>query len=362
MTSTRGLNMLILLVLSCGDNSKEPTPFQDTGDPTTPNENAGLSYAIVTGSDYSNGLGALSSIQLDSLHVQDNLVQNLHSDALTVVVDATIFQINRLGGDSIRVYEWGEWASPSAEWSTGENTNPQSLGLCEETVVTSLYKKDHLALYTIDGIIKGQIDLSNFVSPSDTDGSPEAASIVNMGTSLYVALQQLDMFGDYSPSGPGIVLEVDCDSLSIEDHWEVGPNPDITPIGTDLLIRTGSYGNFDGGVRSLNTLTKELSALFFTDSDIEVWISGITGTETGRIILNGFDVDTFESVLLCGDATGVIEVERSSNYYTHLTSNVQNEIWLSTDQGIRVFDPDLCTELTESPLQTSLQPTHVSFY
>ena len=354
--------MFILLALSCGENSKISTPYQDTGDPSTNNENAGLNYALVTGSDYSNGLGALSSVRLGSLNVQDNLVQNLHSDALTVVSDTTIFQINRLGGDSIRIYNWGEWASPIVEWSTGENSNPQSLGLCEETVVTSLYEKDHLALYTRDGIIKGQIDLSNFVSPSDTDGSPEAASIVDMGASIYVALQQLDMFGDYGPSGPGIVIEVDCNTLDIIDHWEVGPNPDMTPVGTDLLIRTGSYGNFDGGVRRLNTLTKDLSALFFTDSDIEVWISGITGTESGRIALNGFDVNTLESVLFCGDSTGVIEVERSSNYYTHLTSNTQNEIWLSTDQGIRIFDPDLCTELTESPIQTSLQPTHVSFY
>ena len=85
------------------------------------------SHAIVTTADYANGLGALATIGLDTRNVNDNLIQNIHSDALTVVEESLIFQINRLGVDSIRIYEWEGWSAPLAEWSTGDNSNPQDL-------------------------------------------------------------------------------------------------------------------------------------------------------------------------------------------------------------------------------------------
>ena len=38
--------------------------------------------------------------------------------------------------------------------------------------------------------------------------------------------------------------------------------------------------------------------------------SGIAGTTDGQIGINAFDPVTYESVFLCGDATGVVEIER----------------------------------------------------
>ena len=236
---------------------------------------------------------------------------------------------------------------------------------CFDQVLTSLYAESYLAIYSMEGIIQGQVDLSSYIPAGDLDGSPEAASIVHLGNSAYVALQQLDLTGGpvALPTGPGLVIEVDCGSFSVLNSWEVGPNPDITAVGNSLLIRTGSYGQFDGGVRHLDTLSNTLSPLYFEDMDYGVWFSGVTGTESGKIAINGFDVNTYESVLLCGDESGVIEIERSdSSYYTHITTSDRDEFWLSTDQGIRIFDSDSCAEITNSPIETSLAPSNVVFY
>ena len=174
----------------------------------------------------------MAHIGLEALSLQDNLVQNIHSDAVAVVEEGLIFQINRLGMDSIRIYEWEGWSAPMTEWSTGDASNPHSVAKCFDKVVTSLYAEDHLAIYSMDGIIQGQIDLSSYIPQGDVDGSPEASSIVHLGNSAYVALQQLDLSGGpvVLPTGPGVVIEVDCASLSVLNSWEVGPNPDIKAV------------------------------------------------------------------------------------------------------------------------------------
>ncbi|MGC6511032.1 MAG: hypothetical protein ACON4U_21630 [Myxococcota bacterium] len=338
----------------------------DTTDTYDTNSSSNYSHAIVTTADYANGLGALAVIGLETQTVNDNLIQNIHSDALTVVEESLIFQINRLGVDSIRIYEWANWNAPLTEWSTGDNSNPQQVAKCFDTVVTSLFAKDYLAIYNLNGIIQGQIDLSAFVPAGDTDGSPEASSIIRIGNSAYVALQQLDMDGggpSVQSTGPGMVLEVDCESLSVLNTFEVGPNPRLSAVGNNIIMRTGILGNFDGGIRRLDTQSNELAAYTIYDLDYGVWFSGIAGTTDGQIGVNGFDPVTYESVFLCGDDNGLVEIERSSSsYFSHIINNDQSEFWLSTDQGIRIFDSESCSELTETPIQTTLNPSHVSFY
>ena len=60
---------------------------------------------------------------------------------------------------------------------------------------------------------------------------------------------------------------------------------------------------------ALGHLNQHPESIYFEDADV-VWFSGVTGTESGQIAINGFDVNTFESVLLCGDESGVAEVEK----------------------------------------------------
>ena len=113
----------------------------------------------------------------------------------------------------------------------GDASNPHSVAKCFDKVVTSLYAEDHLAIYSMDGIIQGQIDLSSYIPQGDVDSS-EASSIVHLGNSAYVALQQLDLSGGpvVLPTGPGVVM-IDCGSLSVLNIWEVGPDPDIKAVG-----------------------------------------------------------------------------------------------------------------------------------
>ena len=70
------------------------------------------SYALLTTARFSDGIGSLELVNLETFEIQSNLTQNIHSDALTVIDPEdpnTIIQINRLGMDSIRLYEWNEW-------------------------------------------------------------------------------------------------------------------------------------------------------------------------------------------------------------------------------------------------------------
>ena len=57
--------------------------------------------------------GAMAHIGLEALSLQDNLVQNIHSDAVAVVEEAH-FSISRLGMDSIRS-GWEGWSAPMTD-------------------------------------------------------------------------------------------------------------------------------------------------------------------------------------------------------------------------------------------------------
>ena len=104
-------------------------------------------YALLTTARFSDGIGSLELLNLETFEIQSNLTQNIHSDALTVIDPEdpnTVIQINRLGMDSIRLYEWNEWSVPQVEWSVGERANPHDAVLCGDDILITMYNRSYM--------------------------------------------------------------------------------------------------------------------------------------------------------------------------------------------------------------------------
>ena len=172
--------LFAFLMIACSGSDFTADTGEDSGEVST-----STPTAVLITSDYQ--VGALATMDLDTRTVTDTLT-TIHSDAAVSSGEDWVFQINRLGMDSIRVYEPGQWAAPLVEFSTGDSSNPHGAVLCNDQLVVSLYAESHLGVFEpLTGIQTNSVDLSPW---ADDDGSPEASSMILLGRSALVALQQ----------------------------------------------------------------------------------------------------------------------------------------------------------------------------
>ena len=128
-------------------------PIEKTTSDSATESSEFSAYALITTASYSDGLGALATLNVETHQVVDNLTQNIHSDALSRIVDDQVYQINRLGMDAIRIYNWGEWDTPQNEWHLGESSNPQDVAQCANRLFISLYRSNYIPIYDLDGTL-----------------------------------------------------------------------------------------------------------------------------------------------------------------------------------------------------------------
>ena len=236
-----------------------------------------------TAADYS--AGQLALVDWESHSVQDALVPTA-SDVNVAMDSGRLFLIERSVENTVRMYDPADLSAPIVEISTGDSSNPQNAALCGNTIVTSLFATDFLALHdATTGLPTGTVDLSAY---DDGDGSPEAFSIVRAaGDQLLIALNQLDTGTATwnSADGTGTILQLDCASLAIVDAWETGPNPSLQPWPQDpsrFLLQTGDYFNddftlrLDGGLYSFSP-EDGISEPIFTEEAVGANLGAIAG-------------------------------------------------------------------------------------
>ncbi|MEC7986289.1 MAG: hypothetical protein VX278_14075 [Myxococcota bacterium] len=322
-------------------------------------------YALVTTASYSDGIGALATVDLETLQTADNLTQNIHSDAVSSIVGDQVYQLNRLGMDSIRIYDWGNWNEPKVEWPLGESSNPHDVERCAEKLFFSLYQSPYLPVYSEEGVLIHNIDLRDFVHLEDLDGSPEASAMISEGDQLFVSLNQLQADVDFSPSGMGTILQLDCETYEIVRSWETPPNPSLYRHSqrSSILVLSGSYGNRDGAIQILDIDTHQLHEPSLYSEELDSWFFGAATSSSNQTLLLGYDETQFESILFCGSLeTGEFEeIQRSNLFFAHVNA-FENTGYLATSEGIWLYDIDTCTRVDDVVISFQLSPSHISFY
>jgi hypothetical protein len=352
----------LILAMACTDSGNDTGTRTVATDPLAPT-------VVMTTSDYQ--VGALAVADLDSDQVHDTLT-TVHSDASVVVDEGWVLQLNRLGMDSARVYEPGQWGAPLVEFSTGDSSNPQDARICQDALFVSLYGKDYLGVFDPDtGESMAQIDLSEW---SDGDGLPEAWSVVELDGSILVALQRLEDW----VAQDGAIVQIDCESRTISQSWTVGPNPTLhdIPGSTDrVLLRTGTWWESDGAIQILEPGSGTLEEPLVSEAELgfDIWTVG--ATPNGRLIYSSYDYagDGGQS-LHCMDLEGgeSLSTESWPNYLNSMAVVSDDRVlvsmhdpWSGEDAptGVLSIDPQSC-EANESSdwLQTTLPVTSMAVY
>ncbi len=363
-----------LLVTGCVGTSDGPAGDDDD----SAGAGDGQGHAVITTTDFS--VGALATVALDTRELTDEITTT-SSDPIVRVDDGLLFVINRYMFDSVRVYEPPELQMPVVEFSTGAGSNPHDAAVCDGAIFVTRHDLDSLGVYDREtGIQIDEIDLSDW---ADSDGLPEASTLVRQGDTLYVGLQRMVRGGAFwTPAdGGGAVVAVDCASREVVDSWSTGPNVFVQPHPMDddtLLLLDGAYWDADGEI----TLDGGLSPLPL-DGDSpgaphidEVTVGGnivaVATNDAGHGLLVSADAEHHH--VHCVDlAAGTTELLFSTTaYIPSVRGDDRGDAWIvmrapyddpGAGGGLAIYDMSTCEESAAGAwVGTSLEPFSIDFF
>jgi len=354
---------LLLLLSACA-------PTADTGDTgTSDTADTGTAtaqtHAVLTTTDFA--VGALATVDLDSLAVDDDLLPT-SSDPFVSVMQDEVFQVNGLGVDSVAVYTPGSWGAPQVQFSVGSGTNPHAVALIDGELFVSLYEEAHLGIFDpTDGTALGSVDLSAY---GGSDGIPEASTMVVVNGDLYVALERLNRDDGWSDDG-GMVVQVDPSLRAVTKAWAVGPSPIVYAHPTDstkLMVRTGLYAQAVGGLRVLDPTQDAPDPLLVDASALGYGIAGYAAASTGAGIIVGEHSDaTYTLGCVAPDGTVTDVYGPTADWLTNPAGDDRGRAWVavrsvSGTSGLLVVDLATCSVVNDTLVQTDLPPYRIAFY
>ncbi len=350
---------MILLLLGCAPTGCSAHETDDVQ--TSPDH--GL---VVATSDFS--VGALATVDLTGQTLRDAIVAT-SGDTVVTSDHGLVLQIDRSPPAGVRAWAPPDWSAPVAEYAIPGDSNPQDAAVCGSRVFVSLLAEPRIAVFDLDGSEAGSIDLSAFAD----DANPEAASLAHAGDRLFVGLQQLDTQGPlWTPSGPGVIVEIDCGTLATTSSWEVGPNPSLHELAADaLLIRTGTYGVADGALTVLH-VDDVLGTPLLTEALLGEDLGDVTVVGGFAVVLTAA-MDFSHHTVRCLDLSDGSQTasEPIPNYLSGVAAGGDGLAWIAqsvdyanaaSPTGLLAVDPTTCTAASDGVLKTLLPPYALASY
>jgi hypothetical protein len=357
---------MILILAACIPVVKESVPSTDPPDDSDAAETYSL-YLATT--DYQVGSLAVYDVARDGM--SDSVLLTAADNAVSASGD-TLFVLGRSSEDTVRLYG-DDLTAPTAEFSTGSATNPQSATLCNDTVVVALYGTDYLGLYKKDGSAAGTVDLSAF----DRGGAgPKPFNLyVAPDGFLYVSLNHLDT--SFRADGPGQILKVDCGSWTVAQSWDTTPDASFTvdPLHPERLVISGgnyfkadySAPDLDGWLQTLDTSTGTLSDPLLTEADLGKNIGFVSLQDDGSMVV--VTNDGYAWTVQCRAADGTWTTALSGNLYVAGgMEGPDGRIWMdlrpgfgdgTAVEGLVSVDPVACH--VDAPRTTALPPSGLAW-
>ncbi len=313
------------------------------------------------------GDASLGTLGPDGGHPDLDRVGLAGSDWSVRVTDGDPWLLGRFGTDALRRYDGLDLSAPVLEFSVGTPGNPNDVARCADGLFVTRY--DLIAsggggdVGVFDpgtGSPRGRVDLSAFAE--GTDGTPEPASSVVLGDTLYVALNRMDRDGGWVADPVGKVVAVDCAARQVVDSWDTGPNPQIVGDGERLLVVT------DVGVQALHP-TAGVEPLLLNET-LGQTVLGIAGYGDALLAVSE-DGEGLNS-LFCVDRDGEWSLLSStSSRAWALRTAPDGRVWvLWRDHwitspidpgGISIVDAAACVEDSDGPIPLPADPIDVAF-
>lgn len=336
---------------------------------------AAETHAYVVTTDYSTG--GLSAASLDTRAVASD-VATVYSDAVLRWYQGRIYVVNRYGQDNIQVIDPAQGYATVKQFSVGNGSNPQDIAFRSTTkaYVSRLGSADLLIVNPTTGATLGTISLAAF---ADGDGLPEAARMVMVDHTLFVALQRLT---NYVASNPSLVAAVDTDADTVLDADPdtpgtqaiplVGRNP-VTTFAFDrstsrLLIGcAGNYGVLDGDIEWLDPVGLRDLGVAITEAALGGDVSDVVWRDAGRAFAIVSDASYNTQLVGWDPSTGALEDTLfAPGGFTINDAELddRDELWMCngglTAPGLYVFDA-ATGALVAGPLGTGLPPYDLTF-
>jgi len=249
--------------------------------------------AVLTTTDYATG--SLSVLDL-ATNTPTNDLLTIHSDAVVRVHHGRVYIVNRFGQDNVLVLSGEDPATPAAQYSVGNGTNPQDIAILHQSkaYVSRLGVASLLVVNPVTGDSLGSIDLSSF---ADADGNPEAAAMAIYGDRLYVVCQRLDNF---VPTDKSTVAVVDVQTDTLVDADPALPGLQGIDLETKnpfsarqlgdrwYLASAGDFTDYaDGGIEVLDLREGATLGVAFTEAQLGGGLGAIAvvGRDRGYVVV-----------------------------------------------------------------------------
>lgn len=243
----------------------------------------GEKILAVASSDFSSGF--ISIVDPASGQAYPDIAA-IHSDALVRVspFDGRLYVINRLGQDSLQIFNPSSSFNLDLEFTLNPASNPQDIAFYSvQKAFISLYNRNEiLVVNTASGSITKRISLDAY---ADADGYAEISSLhlenINGRTLLFAALQRLNRKNLYKPGDYSLILVIDPENYAVIKSIKLtGTNPnsdfllyrDSSSEPYLLISCVGSYGLYyqlDGGIEKIH----------LSDNPEEIYSAGYLITE-----------------------------------------------------------------------------------
>jgi hypothetical protein len=347
--------------------------FDFSGGGGGPSEND----AFVITSDFVTGSFAIIDLKGDRDVTPSSPARSVNSDAVVRVHDDRVYVINRMGDESIQVLDPNDDYATLSRCSTGAGTNPHDIAVVSgnKAYVTLFNETDLLIVdpsvdEDCDGFIIGSIDLSVF---ADADGIPEMDQMAIIDDRLYVSIEHLDRDNFFAPTGLGQIAVIDIDDDEVIGEIALGAsNPfgatkGLTVDGRDLLVSlTGQFGVRDGGIQRVDAVNQELEPFIVTEAVLggDVTDFVIVSNRVGYAVISL--IDFTNAVVQFDPDNGILtRTILNADFIADIELNDRDELYVSDRtsgrEGVRIFDADDGTEITESRIDVGDPPNEIVF-
>lgn len=238
---------------------------------TLPQAKSGKALFVVTTNFQ---VGSLARLDLSSREANLNFA-TIFKDAVIRVFEelSDIVVINRLGADNIQRIDpfTGKTVTQN---SVGLGANPQDMVIDGESAYVSLFQRRYLRKIRLGSwaTIK-EIDLQQF---ADSDLMPEVALLRKKGRFLWIQLQKLNQFSNFTPEGVPQVVILDLDSDQVSKVLTLKAANPVTAFKNDLdgkwlLGEAGLVGTqvqLDGGIEKFDPSRGVSLGFIATEQDL----------------------------------------------------------------------------------------------
>lgn len=236
---------LFVILAACGDNFARTTDASRGLDATVSTDaTLATPHAVAVAGDFTAPPGVISSLDLSTLAMHENIAAGLVTDdPLVHKIGGNLYIINR-DTNNVTVVDAATFALVT-QVGTGAASNPSDVAVVGQKLYVPSLGTAGVVVGHLDSTATSTIDLN--AATSETDGKPNCVAAYTVGTDVYVACELLDNTNINLPAkSNGVLVVIDSTTDTVRTHITLpvkNPEGFFRQHGSDLLIATYDPAN-----------------------------------------------------------------------------------------------------------------------